>query len=41
MEKISTVDVQCEVDEEVEMNLSDKFSVSAEEEWNGWSEQIH
>ena len=27
------VDVQCKVDKEVEMNLSDKFSMSAEEEW--------
>ena len=28
------VDVQCEVDEEIEINLSDKFSISAEEEWS-------
>ena len=27
------VDAQCEVDKEVEINLSDKFSMSAEEEW--------
>ena len=27
------VDVQCEADKEVEMNLSDKFSMGAEEEW--------
>ena len=27
------VDVQCEVDEEIEINLSDEFSMSAEEEW--------
>ena len=32
-EVVDVVDVQCKVDKEVEMNLSDKFSMSAEEEW--------
>ena len=32
-EVVDVFDVQCEVDEEVEMNLSDKFSISAEEKW--------
>ena len=32
-EVVDVVDVQCKVDKEVEMNLSDKFSVSTEEKW--------
>ena len=32
-EVVDVFDVQCEVDEEVEMNLPDKFSISAEEKW--------
>ena len=32
-EVVDVFDVQCEVDEEAEMNLSDKFSISAEEKW--------